>query len=68
MTLEGDFGESWAFVARRLHKAHFFAAVLPHSNAVFAKAYPVERMECLMDGLAAAFSVFWRPHPAPRPR
>lgn len=57
-TLEGDFGESWACVAGRLHKAHFFVAVLPHSNAVFAKAYPVERLECLMDGLASAFAFF----------
>jgi hypothetical protein len=58
MTLEGDFGESWAYVAGRLRKAHFFVAVLPHSNATFTKAYPVERMECLMDGLAAAFAFF----------
>jgi transposase len=34
------------------------AFVLPHSNAIFTKAYPVERLECLMDGLAAAFSFF----------
>ena len=55
MTLEGDFGESWAFVDGRLRKAHFFVATLPSSNAIFAKAYPVERLECLLDGLASAF-------------
>ena len=53
-TLEGDFGESWAFVAGGC-KAHFFVATLPASNVYFAKAYPVERLECLLDGLASAF-------------
>jgi transposase len=57
-TLEGDFGESWAFVGGRLRKAHFFVATLPASNVYFAKAYPVERLECLLDGLSAAFVFF----------
>lgn len=57
-TMEGDFGESWACIGGRLHKAHFFVAVLPASNAIFAKAYPAERLECLLDGLASAFVFF----------
>jgi transposase len=57
-TLEVDFGESWAVVEERLHKVKFLMATLPHSNAYFAKAYPMERLECLLDGLAAAFRYF----------
>ena len=57
-TVEFDFGESWAVVADRLHKVKFCVAVLPASNACFAKAYPVERLECLLDGMACAFRYF----------
>jgi transposase len=57
-TMEVDFGESWAVVAERLHKVKFLVATLPHSNVYFAKAYPVERLECLLDGLEAAFRYF----------
>ncbi len=54
-TLEGDFGESWAVVAGLLRKVKYFVATLPCSNVYFAKAYPVERLECLLDGFAEAF-------------
>ena len=54
-TLEADFGESWAVVAGALRKVKYFVATLPCSNVYFAKAYPVERLECLLDGLAEAF-------------
>jgi transposase len=54
-TVEGDFGESWAVVAGILRKVKYFVATLPCSNVYFAKAYPVERLECLLDGLAEAF-------------
>ncbi len=54
-TMEADFGESWAEVAGALRKVKFFVATLPYSNVYFAKAYPVERLECLLDGLAEAF-------------
>jgi transposase len=54
-TMEVDFGESWAVVAGELHKVKFLVAVLPCSNVYFAKAYPVERLECLLDGLEEAF-------------
>lgn len=57
-TMEADFGESWAVVAGKLHKVKFLVATLPHSNVYFAKAYPVERLECLLDGLESAFLFF----------
>ena len=57
-TMEADFGESWARVAGVLHKIKFLVVVLPCSNVYFAKAYAVERLECLLDGLAEAFRFF----------
>ncbi len=57
-TMEVDFGESFAVVAGELHKTKFLVATLPCSNAYFAKAYPVERIECLLDGIAEAFRYF----------
>ncbi len=57
-TMEGDFGESWAVVAGELRKVKYFVATLPASNAYFAKAYPVERLECLLDGMAESFAFF----------
>jgi transposase len=54
-TVEADFGESWAVIADELRKVKYFVATLPCSNVYFAKAYPVERLECLLDGLAEAF-------------
>lgn len=57
-TLEGDFGESWAIVGGELRKVKFLASTLPASNAYFAKAYPVERLECLLDGLSESFAFF----------
>ena len=57
-TMEADFGETWARIEGRLRKVHFFVAVLPHSHAHFAKAYPVERQECLLDKLQEVFAFF----------
>lgn len=57
-TVEVDFGETWAVVAGELRKVKYLVAVLPCSNLYFAKAYPVERLECLLDGLACAFVFF----------
>jgi transposase len=54
-TVEADFGESWAVVAGELRKVKYLVATLPCSNVYFAKAYRVERLECLLDGLAEAF-------------
>ena len=57
-TMEADFGESWAVIAGELRKVKFFATTLPCSNVYFARAYPVERLECLLDGLAESFAFF----------
>lgn len=57
-TLEGDFFEHWVRIAGSLHKAKVFVATLPASNSYFAKAYPLERLECLLDGLNASFEYF----------
>ena len=37
-------------------KLHFFAFDLPHSDACFLKAYPVERSEAFLDGHTSAFA------------
>ncbi len=57
-TMEVDFGESWAVIGGELRKVHYLVATLPCSNVYFAKAYAVERLECLLDGIAAAFAHF----------
>ncbi len=57
-TVEGDFFETWAEIAGRLCKARVFVATLPASNVYFAKAYPIERLECLLDGLTSSFQYF----------
>jgi len=57
-TLEGDFFESWARIGGSVCKAHVFVGTLPCSNSYFAKAYPIERLECLLDGLNASFAYF----------
>ncbi len=57
-TMEADFGESWAIIAGELRKVKFFVTTLPCSNVYFARAYPVERLECLLDGLAESFAFF----------
>ena len=54
VTLEVDFGESWAEVAGVLRQVKYGVATLPYSNVYFAKAYPVERLESLLDGMQAA--------------
>ena len=41
-------------------------ATLPFSNAYFAKAYPVERIESLLDGIESAFRYFEELLPAYR--
>ena len=57
-TLEVDFGESWVDIAGVPCKVKYLVATLPFSNAYFAKAYPVERLESLLDGIESAFRWF----------
>ena len=56
--MEVDFGESWAEVAGVPCKVKYLVATLPYSNVYFAKAYPLERLESLLDGIASAFTYF----------
>ena len=60
VTLEVDFGESWAEVAGVLRKVKYGVATLPYSNVYFATAYPVERLESLLDGIQAAVGLSGR--------
>ncbi len=57
-TMEVDFGESWVDIAGTPCKVKYLVATLPYSNAYFAKAYPVERLESLLDGIESAFAYF----------
>ena len=57
-TLEVDFGESRVDIAGVPCKVKYLVATLSYSNAYFAKAYPVERIESLLDGIESAFRYF----------
>jgi transposase len=57
-TLEVDFGEAWIVLAGQSLKIKFIVATLPASNAYFAKAYRLERLESLLDGLCSALRWF----------
>jgi transposase len=57
-TAEFDFGESRARIAGKLRTVHYLVGTLPASNVYFAKAYPAERLECLLDGMLCAFAFF----------
>lgn len=57
-TSEFDFGESSARIAGKVRRIKYLIATLPSSNVYFAKAYPVERLECLLDGMLCAFRHF----------
>ena len=57
-TMEVDFGESWVDIAGVPRKVKYLVATLPFSNAYFAKAYAVERLESLLDGIESAFRYY----------
>lgn len=57
-TMEVDFGESLALIAGKVDRVKFLVATLPASNAHFVKVFEAERMECLLDGMLAAFRYF----------
>ena len=57
-TMEVDFGESWVDIAGVPSKVKYLVATLPFSNAYFAKAYPLERLESLLDGIESAFRYY----------
>ena len=51
-----DFGEAWVVIGGVKQKVHYFVLDLPHSDAMFAKAYPAETTETFCDGHVSAFS------------
>ena len=51
-----DFGETWAVIGGVKQKIHFFVLDLPHSDAMFVRAYPAETTEAFCDGHVSAFS------------
>ena len=51
-----DFGEAWAVIGGLKRKVHFFVLDLPHSDAMFVRAYPAETTEAFCDGHVSAFS------------
>lgn len=53
-----DFGESLGVIGGVECKLHYFAMSLPHSDAIFMKAYPRETTEAFCDGHNAAFAFF----------
>lgn len=55
---QADFGEALAIIAGVERKVHFLVFALPHSDAVFLKAYPGETTEAFCDGHNAAFAFF----------
>ncbi len=67
-TMEVDFGESWVDIAGVPRKVKYLVATLPFSNAYFAKAYAVERLESLLDGIESAFRYYGGPRGPRRPR
>jgi transposase len=53
-----DFGEAWVRLAGQDLKAHFFAMIMPHSDAPFVIAFPAETTESFLAGHVAAFAFF----------
>ena len=50
-----DFGEADGYVGGKNIRYHYFCLDLPHSDALFVKAYPAELTESFLDGHVAAF-------------
>ena len=55
---QADFGEAWAVIGGVTRKVRFLVVALPHSDAIFVKAYPAETAEAFCDGHVAAFAFF----------
>lgn len=53
-----DFGEAVVIIGGVRMKAHYFAMSLPHSDAVFVKAFPRETTEAFCDGHVSALAFF----------
>ena len=57
-TMQMDFGEALACIARVLRKIHFAVFALPHSDAVYLRAYERECTETFWDGHVHAMDYF----------
>ena len=55
---QADFGEALAVIDGVKQKVHFLVMDLPHSDAIFLKAYPAETAEAFCDGHVEAFAFF----------
>ena len=55
---QADFGEAWAIINGVRRKVHFLVVAIPHSDAIFVKAYPAETAEAFCDGHVVAFAFF----------
>jgi transposase len=53
-----DFGAAVGVISGQRSTLNLFCMYLPHSDAIFVKAYPAETMEALLDGVASGFSFF----------
>ncbi len=55
---QADFGEAWAIINGVRRKVHFLVVAIPHSDAIFVRAYPAETAEAFCDGHVVAFAFF----------
>ena len=53
-----DFGAAVGVIGGERSTLHLFCMYLPHSDAVFVKAYRAETMEALLDGVASGLAFF----------
>jgi transposase len=51
-----DFGESDIYLGGVKTRIHYFCMDLPHSDAIFVKAYPAETTDAFLDGHVATFA------------
>ena len=53
-----DFGAAVGVIGGKRLALHLLCMYLPHSDAIFVKAYPTETTEALLDGVASGFGFF----------
>jgi transposase len=53
---QADFGEADIYLGGVKTRIHYFCLDLPHSDAIFVKAYPAETTEAFLDGHVSAFA------------
>ena len=62
-----DFGEAFGVIGGIKRKLHYFAMALPHSDALFIKAYPAETRVVSLDRATWKSATMHCP-PTPSPR